>query len=144
VLASHIPTLEKLLEMNQDQLEHIEGIGPIVAQTLLQSLHSKRIEHLIAELKAVGIQIVYEKKEGNPNIAGKTFVLTGTLPTLSRDEAKERIRKGGGNVSSSVSKKTDYLVAGEEAGSKLTQAQELGVKIIDEAAFLNLIAKINI
>ncbi len=140
VLASHIPTLQKLLEMTQDQLEHIEGIGPIVAKTLLQSLHSKRIEQLIAELEAVGVVIIYEKKEGNPNIAGKTFVLTGTLATLSRDEAKERIRKAGGNVSSSVSKKTDYVVAGEEAGSKLTNAQDLGVAIIDEKALLTLLS----
>lgn len=74
-------------------------------------------------------------------VAGKTFVLTGTLPTLSRDEAKERLERAGAKVAGSVSKKTDYVVAGDDAGSKLTKAAELGVQVIDEAALLDLLAQ---
>lgn len=140
LIASHIPSLQELLNANQDTLEHVEGIGPIVAEAIVKTLHSPRVMQLIEAYEEVGVEIVYETRAANTPLSGKTFVLTGTLPTLSRDEAKERIRRAGGNVSSSVSKKTDYVVAGEEAGSKLTSAQALGVKIINEEEFLKLLS----
>lgn len=94
---------------------------------------------LCLRLKAAGVLTVATAAPAGDKFAGLTFVLTGTLPTLSRDEAAKRIKANGGKVSGSVSKKTDYVVAGEAAGSKLTKAQELGVRVIDEAELLRMI-----
>ena len=139
VLATHITSLSNLLKMTTTQLEQVESIGPIVASTIVNQLHSERISHLIKELQEVGVEIVYERVEGNRNVQGKTFVLTGTLSALSREDAKARIRRAGGNISSSVSKKTDFVVAGEEAGSKLAKANQLKIKVITEDQFLRLL-----
>jgi DNA ligase (NAD+) len=107
---------------------------------------AKRVEdagnvELCRRLTAAGVRTEIEKSNepANETLAGKTFVLTGTLPTFTRDEARAAIEARGGRVSSSVSKKTDYVVAGEEAGSKLDKAQELGVSVIDEAAFKEML-----
>ena len=131
VLASHLRSPERLQAVSLDELEHIEGIGPIVARELHTALRSDRVVNLIEELSAVGVTIS-AMEEGSHALEGKSFVLTGTLPTLSRDEAKQMIRQAGGNVSSSVSSKTDFVLAGEKAGSKLKKAQELSVRVISE------------
>ncbi len=118
-------------------------VGPVVAGSVLDFFASAAGQALLARLKELGINPQSERPVASPvaassPIAGKTFVLTGTLPTLSRDEASKLIRDAGGSTSSSVSKNTDYVLAGEEAGSKLDKARKLGVKVIDEAAFLRM------
>lgn len=118
-------------------------VGPVVAGSVLGFFASAAGQALLARLKELGINPQSERPVANPvavnsPIAGKTFVLTGTLPTLSRDEASKLIRDAGGSTSSSVSKNTDFVLAGEEAGSKLDKARKLGVKVIDEAAFLRM------
>jgi DNA ligase (NAD+) len=119
----------------------IEGIGKKTADAIFGALAEPSLREVIAGLAAAGVSMASAskavvKKDG---VAGKTFVLTGTLPTLKRDEAAERIKGAGGKVAGSVSKKTDFVVAGEEAGSKLEKAKELGVPVIDEAALLGLL-----
>lgn len=122
-----------------------EEIGPVVAKSVLDFFSSSSGQRILKRLDDLGIHPVGGLGSGkavarNLSLTGKTFVLTGTLPTLSRDEASAMIREAGGNVSGSVSKKTDYLLAGEEAGSKLAKAQELGVPVLDEAEFLRRLA----
>ena len=122
----------------------ISDVGPIVAQSVAAFFADGHNREVIAALLAAGIHFapIAEPQAPAPGVAGKTFVLTGTLPTLTRDEAKARIEAKGGKVSGSVSKKTHYVVAGEEAGGKLTKAQELGVAILDEAALTELLNEI--
>jgi DNA ligase (NAD+) len=138
ILARHLMSRESLLAASLDSLEHIEGIGPIVAKELHDSLRSERVRHLLEELDAVGVVVSRMEAQGHA-LEGKSFVLTGTLPVLSRDEAKQMIRRAGGNVSSSVSSKTDFLLAGDKAGSKLKKAEELGVRVISEEEFKEMI-----
>ena len=141
-LAKHFGSLDKLLEATEEQLLQVNDVGPVVAQSLHTFLAQPHNREVIEQLRAAGI--TWEEGEGTAvniapqPLAGKTFVLTGTLPTLSRDEAKELIEAAGGKVAGSVSKKTHYVVAGEEAGSKLEKARELGVEVIDEARLLAL------
>jgi len=121
-----------------ENLEAIDGVGPIVARSVVEWFKDKENRRLIQRLKRY-VEINKETLQtGNNALKGKTFVLTGTLPTLERNEAKEMIRASGGEVSSFVSQKTDYVVAGESAGSKLDKAKELGVKIISEEEFLKM------
>jgi DNA ligase (NAD+) len=140
-LAQHFGNLDALLHASEEQLLEVSDIGPVVARSILAFLSDPLNLELIEQLRAAGVHWPEgAPAERKPQILeGKTFVLTGTLPTLSRDEAKEIIESAGGKVSGSVSKKTSYVVAGEEAGSKLTKAEELGVTILDEAAFLLLL-----
>ena len=119
----------------------MEDIGDVIAQSLTQWHDDSRNRDLLARLKKAGVN--FKSSLHNPAaalgpFAGKTFVLTGTLPTMSREEASAKIEALGGKVSGSVSKKTDYVLAGEEAGSKLEKAQKLGVKIIDESEFVRM------
>jgi len=121
-----------------------EEIGPVVARSIIDYFDSTSGKKVLRRLHELGIHPVgsFTNQIGSSKaseLAGKTFVLTGTLPTLSRDEASELIRKAGGNVSSSVSKKTDFVLAGDEAGSKLDKAKELGVKILSEKKFLDML-----
>ena len=142
-LAKHFGALDKLLEATEEQLLQVNDVGPVVAQSLHTFLAQPHNREVIEQLRAAGI--TWEEGEGTAAsaapqpLAGKTFVLTGTLPTLSRDDAKEMIEAAGGKVSGSVSKKTHYVVAGEEAGSKLEKARELGVEVIDEAGLRELL-----
>ncbi|HXM42686.1 MAG TPA: BRCT domain-containing protein, partial [Bryobacteraceae bacterium] len=119
-----------------------EEVGPKVAESLYQFFHEPRNRELVERLRAAGLQFEYEikRKKGGP-LHGMTFVLTGTLPNLSREEATLAIESAGGKVSGSVSRKTSYVVAGEEAGSKLDKARGLGVKVIDERRLLELAGK---
>jgi DNA ligase (NAD+) len=111
----------------------IEGIGKKIAESITSFFSDPNHRDWVKAMRAAGLNLVEAAAASSvQGVSGKTFVLTGTLPTLGRDEARDLIEKAGGKVFSTVSKKTDYVVAGEEAGSKLTKAQELGVKIIDE------------
>ncbi|MBI4079920.1 NAD-dependent DNA ligase LigA [Candidatus Kaiserbacteria bacterium] len=140
LLAMKFRTIDALVKASVADLEEIEGIGPIVAKEIVEWLALKRHQKLIADLKDVlTISNLLFAKTEKGKLAGKTFVLTGTLESMSRDEAKEKIRSLGGDVSSSVSKKTDYVVAGSEAGSKLDKARQLGVNVLTEEQFLRMI-----
>ncbi len=138
-LADHFRTLEAVMSASREDVEAIDGIGPVVASSVAawfsDKTHRKVAERLAKEVSIQEVKVT----KGTGKLAGLTFVLTGTLPTLERAEAEEMIRAAGGDVSSSVSKKTSYVVAGESAGSKLDKAQALGVKIIDEADFLAML-----
>jgi DNA ligase (NAD+) len=140
-LARHFGALDRLMDASVEQLLQVSDVGPIVAQSIRTFFDQPHNREVVEQLRAAGIHW----PEGEPSaaaqlpLAGLTFVLTGTLPTLSRDEAKARIEALGGKAAGSVSKKTHYVVAGEEAGSKLAKAQELGVPILDEAGLLGLL-----
>ena len=112
-----------------------------MAESVADFFALEQNRQLIERLRALGLNMKCEIAPAEDTLAGKTFVLTGTLPTMARSEAKALIEAAGGKVSGSVSKKTDYVVAGEEAGSKLTKANELGVAVIDEAELLKLLGK---
>jgi DNA ligase (NAD+) len=140
-LARHFGKLDAILDATEDQLLQVPDVGPIVAQsihTFFQQAHNREV---VEQLRACGLRW----EEGVPSpaaqlpLAGKTFVLTGTLPTLSRDEAKDMLEAAGAKVAGSVSKKTDYVVAGAEAGSKLDKARELGIAVLDEAGLRALL-----
>ena len=141
LLAQNFATVDELAAAGAGELEAIDGIGPVVAQAIVGWFGERENKELIKRLKKV-LHIESEKISrrnlDTKPLAGKIFVLTGSLAGMSRDEAKEKIRALGGNVSNSVSKKTDYVVAGEDAGSKLDKAKELGVKILTEQEFIKL------
>lgn len=141
-LARHFGNLNALLNASEEQILAVDDIGPVVAQSILGFLHDPINRELIAQLRAAGLHWEEgEPEQRSQHLAGKTFVLTGTLPTLKREEAAAMIEAAGGKVSGSVSKKTSFVVAGEEAGSKLAKAEELGVTILDEAGLLNLLGQ---
>ncbi len=120
-------------QIKKEQWEKIDGIGFRASESLVEWFGDEKNKKILKRMYDLGVQIIIEKrKKINKDIQGKTFVLTGTLPTLSRDNAKEIIRNAGGKIVSTVSKKTDYVVAGEKAGSKLEKAKKLGIKIIDK------------
>ena len=133
--------LDDVFAASVDQLTECEDIGEVIAQSIVQWHGDARNRKLLERLRQAGLNFksaLYQPKAKAGPLAGKTFVLTGTLPTLKREEAAAKIEAAGGKVSGSVSKKTDYVVAGEDAGSKLDKAQKLGVKIIDEAELVRL------
>ena len=141
-LARAYPNLDAIASASIEQLTQTNDIGEVIANSIHEWFRNPRNQQLIDRLRAAGLNFTstsFAAPAANSPIAGKTFVLTGTLPTLKREEAAARIEAAGGKVSGSVSKKTNYLVAGEEAGSKLTKAQELGVAILDEPALLKLL-----
>jgi DNA ligase (NAD+) len=131
---------ETLQQQTAESLSGIDGIGTVVAESLKEWIDHPEHRALLRKFADGGVVCMLPQQSSLEQIfAGQTFVLTGTLPTLSRDEAKEMIKARGGKVSGSVSKKTDYVLAGEDAGSKLDDAQKLNVKIIDEAEFKGMI-----
>ena len=139
-LARHFGTLDALMAASEEEMLAVEDVGPVVAQSILGFFHDPLNRELIAQLRAAGVhwdESIVER-DAQP-LTGKTFVLTGTLPNLKRDEAQALIEAAGGKVSGSVSKKTSYVVAGEEAGSKLVKAESLGIPVLDEEAFLQLL-----
>ncbi len=140
-IANHFKTLDALLKADMEEINTIENIGPIVARSVYEFLQDQKSLALINKLLANGVMIEKVKvPDGvDAKLKGHTFVLTGTLSSLSRDEAKARITSLGGKVSGSVSAKTNYVVAGTEPGSKYDEARKLGVKILDEKAFLELV-----
>ncbi len=143
-IADNFPNVDLLASSHKEAIASIYGIGEEIAQSIYEWFRKDLNQHLITRLQAAGLQFVSQKHNEqaiaiNTNIAGKTFVVTGTLPTLKRDEAKELIKSAGGKVTDSVSKKTHYLVVGEDAGSKLEKAQALGVECLSEADLLSLL-----
>jgi len=139
-LADAFGDLDKIAAADEDKLQEAEEVGPKVSRSIHQFFHEKHNQELVERLSKAGFSFTHavKKRAGGP-LAGKTLVLTGTLPNLTREEAKQRIEAAGGKVAGSVSKKTSYVVAGEEAGSKLDKARELGVVVIDEAGLLAMI-----
>ena len=138
-LAEEFGSIDALIAATEEELTRVNDIGPKVAATVREFFSNERNLALVERLRGYGLTFTAERKVRGTALSGLTFVLTGTLPTLTRDEAKERIEAAGGKVSGSVSKKTDYVVAGEEAGSKLDKAQSLGVAVLDEAGLLALL-----
>lgn len=138
ILAEKFGDIDSLSEASEDVLTKIEDIGPIMAKSIVNFFSSTGSIDIIQKLRFAGVDLTYTKQTTDNRFEGMTFVLTGTLPTYSRDEASEIIERYGGKTSSSVSKKTDYVLAGEKAGSKLTKAEQLGVKIIDEKEFISM------
>jgi len=140
LLAEHFGSMDALMaaasgedeEKALEELEEVAEVGPRIAESIREFFLEPRNRELVERLRGAGLQFKGKKKQRGTKLAGKTFVLTGTLPNYSRDEAKKKIEDAGGKVSGSVSKKTDYVVAGADAGSKLDKARELGVEVIDE------------
>ncbi len=139
VLAEKFCDIDTLSLASEETLTKIEDIGPIMAKSIVNYFSSTGSIDIIQKLRFAGVDLTYSKKTTDNRFEGMTFVLTGTLPTYSRDEASDIIENFGGKTSSSVSKNTDYVLAGEKAGSKLTKAEQLGVKIISEEEFISLI-----
>jgi DNA ligase (NAD+) len=139
-LAQRFRTIDALMAATPEQILETTGVGPKMAERIHEQLADEQMRALIEDLRSVGVKMEEEgPPPGEGPLAGKTFVLTGTLPDLTREEATERISAAGGRVTSSVSKKTDYVVAGESAGSKLEKAERLKVPVIDEAGLLELL-----
>lgn len=139
LITEEIPTLEDLKNTPVDVLAQIDGIGWKIAESIDEFFRARENAHLLEDLDALGIKPVSKAKPKTNILQGKTFVLTGTLQNMTRDEASAIIKQNGGRTSSSVSKNTDYVLAGENAGSKLDKAQDLGVIILTEEEFLNMI-----
>jgi DNA ligase (NAD+) len=139
-LALSFRSIDALLEADEERIEQVPGVGEKMAVLIRSQLHDERMLELIEDLEKLALRF---EEEGPPPsegpLAGKTLVLTGGLPDWSREQATERIGAAGGRVTSSVSKKTDYLVAGESPGSKLEKAQRLGVQVLDEAGLRTLL-----
>ncbi|MCX6714723.1 MAG: NAD-dependent DNA ligase LigA [Candidatus Uhrbacteria bacterium] len=141
-LARHFGKLEKFLEASKEALEGVEGVGAIVSESVTEYLRKEHNRELIEAYLENGVQVEPVKEQKTSALfEGKTFVLTGTLLKMGRDEAKEKIRSLGGKAPGSVSKNTDYVIVGVEAGSKLDDAQKLGVRVLSEEAFMDMIAK---
>ena len=138
-LAQHFQSIDALITASYEQLLEVKDVGPTVAQSIIEFMAESHNREVIEALMASGIECQVDKKQIVDAVAGKTFVLTGTLPTLSREQAKDILEKAGAKVAGSVSAKTDYVVVGADAGSKLEKAQQLGVAVIDEAQLLQLL-----
>lgn len=141
LLGQRFGSMEAVMNASLPDIAAIEGFGEIVAQAVVDFFALEQNRALVEQLRELGLHMECETVSKGDKLAGMTFVLTGTLPTLSRNEAKEKIEALGGKVSGSVSKKTHYVVAGEEAGSKLTKANELGVPVLDEAGLVALLSE---
>ena len=131
--------MSALMKASAEELEAVNEVGPKVAQAIVEFFAVEKNLQLVRDLESLGLTLTAEKKVTTSTLEGLTFVLTGTLPNLTREVAKEKIERAGGRVSGSVSKKTNYVVAGEEAGSKLDKANSLGVAVVDEAGLLALL-----
>jgi DNA ligase (NAD+) len=140
-LAEHFGETSAIEHASEEELQQVEEVGPRIAKSIVEFFAEPKNRELVEELRAAGLTMRGKKKERGTKLAGKTFVLTGTLPTYSRDEAKKMIEDAGGKVTGSVSKKTDYVVAGADAGSKLDKANELGLTLIDEVGMRELLGR---
>ncbi len=144
LLAEHFRSIETILKASEEQLAHAGGLGQVAASSVHQFFHSKIGRRTIGELKSLGLKLserpaaVQAKAK---KLAGKTVVATGTLHDFTRNEIEDLVHQLGGKPASSVSKRTDYVVAGEHPGSKLDKARRLGVKVLDEKKFLHLIGR---
>jgi DNA ligase (NAD+) len=138
ILADHFESLARLQDASVDELRGVGGVGPIVADDVHEYFQREESRQLIERLLAAGVTVTAPTRHEGP-LTGKTFILTGTLTSMTRGQAEERIKSLGGAIGSSVSKKTDYLVVGADPGSKLERAQKLKIPILDEAGFLQLL-----
>jgi DNA ligase (NAD+) len=141
LLAEEFGSMDAVMAASAEELERVEEVGPRISDAIRVFFARPANVKLVESLKAAGVEMTAEKKQRSTELAGLTFVLTGTLPNLSRDEAKQKIEAAGGKVSGSVSKKTNYVVAGEEAGSKLDKAHELKIPVLDEAGLLAMLTQ---
>lgn len=141
LLMKHFGSIEKLSETSPEEISAVENFGDILANNIFTALHEPHMTELIERLKSYGVNKVYQSDVKSDKLAGLTFVITGTLPDMTRDEAKTLIEQNGGKCSGSVSKKTSYVLAGEEAGSKLTKAQQLGVTVISQQQLIEMIGE---
>jgi DNA ligase (NAD+) len=138
-LAEHFGSLDAIMNASAEELEEVNEVGPRIAESIVEFFADEHNRKLVSDLRKAGLTFTGQKKEKGTKLAGKTFVLTGTLERHTRDEAKKMIEDAGGRVSGSVSKKTDYVVAGSDAGSKLDKARELGVSVIGEEELEGLV-----
>ena len=138
-LAEHFGSLDAIMKASAEELQEVNEVGPRIAESIVEFFSDEHNRQLVNDLRKAGLTLTGQKKEKGTKLAGKTFVLTGTLERYSRDEAKKMIEDAGGRVSGSVSKKTDYVVAGSDAGSKLDKARELGVTVIGEDEMVSLV-----
>jgi DNA ligase (NAD+) len=138
-LAEHFGDLDAIMKASAEELEEVNEVGPRIAESIVEFFADEHNRKLVSDLRKAGLTFTGQKKEKGTKLAGKTFVLTGTLERHTRDEAKKMIEDAGGRVSGSVSRKTDYVVAGSDAGSKLDKARELGVSVIGEEEFEGLV-----
>ena len=142
VLAKHFKSIDNLAEQGLEELTRVHEIGPIVAKSLYNFFRNPTNLGILEKMKKGGVKFpVEEARETEAPLAGKTFVLTGGLDTLTRDEARDLIEAQGGRVSASVSKKTDFVIAGRDPGSKLDKARKLGVDILNEAEFKKMVGR---
>lgn len=141
LLMKHFGSIEKLSETSPEEISAVENFGDILANNIFTALHEPHMTELIERQKSYGVNTVYQSDVKSDKLAGLTFVITGTLPDMTRDEAKTLIEQNGGKCSGSVSKKTSYVLAGEEAGSKLTKAQQLGVTVISQQQLIEMIGE---
>ena len=145
LIARHFGTVDALMDLTVDDLwtkkggSVIPGVGQVIAESLVESFSQPEFRQQIEQLRESGVKLTEEKEEAGSSLAGKTFVITGTLPTMSRKEAQTLIEQNGGKVTASVSKKTSFLLAGEDAGSKLVKAQTLGIPVVSEAELMQMI-----
>ncbi len=145
LLAEHFLSLDKLAHASADEITSIAGVGPAISQSVFEFFQQSENKKLIQDLKAAGINTIISTAKArtvSAALAGKTFVITGTLQNMDRTEAEKAIKELGGKAASTISKKTNYLVFGENPGSKLAKAQELGITLIDEPQFLDMLKKV--
>ena len=140
-LAEHFGSMEALMKASEEELQDVNEVGPRIAESIVEFFQEPKNRELVKRLEEAGLTFSGKKKERGTKLAGKTFVLTGTLQRYSRDQAKKMLEDAGGRVSGSVSKKTDYVIAGSDAGSKLDKAKELGVPVIGEEEMNELLEK---
>jgi DNA ligase (NAD+) len=138
LLAGQFDSLKRLTNCSEEQLTAIEGVGPVVAKSIASFFRQTENLATVQQLLNSGVQILFDTPAKTGGLAGKTFVLTGALETMTRRQAKEMVEAGGGKVSSAVSRNTDFVVAGQSPGSKLAKAQELGVAVLDETDFIEM------
>jgi DNA ligase (NAD+) len=139
LLAQEFGSIDAIMAASREELERVEEVGPRISEAIADFFARPANRALVEALKDAGVEMTAEKRQRSAELAGLTFVLTGTLPGLTRDEAKQRIEAAGGKVAGSVSKKTSYIVAGEDAGSKLDKAHELKIPVLDEAGLLAML-----
>ena len=139
LLCDKLGDIDAILSASVEDIESIDGFGRLTAEAVVEAFREPHMIKTVRELKELGVNTSYQKAASSDKLEGKSFVITGTLPTMKRDEAQALIERNGGTVKSSVSKKTDFVLAGDDAGSKLAKARELGIKVIDEAELLSII-----
>jgi DNA ligase (NAD+) len=140
-LAKYFGTMQALMDAQMEDLLAVNDVGPVVANSIISFMSESHNREVIEQLLASGIEFQVEEQIASVDLSDKTFVLTGTLPTMSRDQAKTLLEAAGAKVAGSVSQKTSYVVAGSDAGSKLEKANELGIPILDEDALMKILGR---